>query len=256
MLRRSSRGFTLIELLVVIAIIAILASILFPVFAQAREKARQTQCVSNTRQLATATSLYVQDYDEMFPPSLILDAGSQGRVFGPRRYAIESVATYMKNDGIIMCPSDRAPRIYQGNPPNTNPLPLTYGWNLEFHPGDNLNRSGIWGRSLAELEAPSDTVAFVDSNILGASSTTRIPHWTGSAIGYAGGVAGAASTRHNGGVNVAWSDGHAKWQKCASVGCTGNNWSSTNLSLCDLRNCPFVTNPYFWRVSKAGLTRP
>ena len=63
--RRS--GFTLIELLVVIAIIAILAAILFPVFAQARDKARQSSCLSNTRQMATSILMYVQDYDETFP---------------------------------------------------------------------------------------------------------------------------------------------------------------------------------------------
>lgn len=62
------RGFTLIELLVVIAIIAILAAILFPVFAQAREKARQTTCVSNLKQIGTAFMMYVQDYDETYPP--------------------------------------------------------------------------------------------------------------------------------------------------------------------------------------------
>src|ERR1041384_1856017 len=61
------RGFTLIELLVVIAIIAILAAILFPVFAQARDKARQTACLSKTKQLGTAFVMYVQDYDEVFP---------------------------------------------------------------------------------------------------------------------------------------------------------------------------------------------
>ena len=71
MIRRRSprRGFTLIELLVVIAIIAILAAILFPVFAQAREAARKTTCISNQRQLALATLQYIQDYDEMFPGS-------------------------------------------------------------------------------------------------------------------------------------------------------------------------------------------
>jgi prepilin-type N-terminal cleavage/methylation domain-containing protein len=65
---RQRGGFTLIELLVVIAIIAILAAILFPVFAQAREKARQTTCVSNLKQIGTAFMMYVQDYDETYPP--------------------------------------------------------------------------------------------------------------------------------------------------------------------------------------------
>ena len=73
---RRSTGFTLIELLVVIAIIAILAAILFPVFSRAREKARQTSCLSNLKQLGLATQMYVQDYDECFSMSVYL-AGAQ-----------------------------------------------------------------------------------------------------------------------------------------------------------------------------------
>jgi prepilin-type N-terminal cleavage/methylation domain-containing protein len=69
-MRRTAKGFTLIELLVVIAIIAILAAILFPVFARAREKARQSSCLSNVKQITLGTQMYVQDYDEKFPFAL------------------------------------------------------------------------------------------------------------------------------------------------------------------------------------------
>src|SRR6266700_7444721 len=91
-----ARGFTLIELLVVIAIIAILAAILFPVFAQAREKARQTTCVSNTRQMALAVLQYLQDYDETFPR----DSND-----GQKTFWMDYVQPYVKNTAIWICPS-------------------------------------------------------------------------------------------------------------------------------------------------------
>ena len=96
-------AFTLVELLVVIAIIAILAAILFPVFAQAREKARQITCTSNLRQTGMATLMYVQDYDERVPMS-IYDAGGHWFAVG---HALE---TYTKNMRIWVCPSDGAPQ--------------------------------------------------------------------------------------------------------------------------------------------------
>ena len=117
--RARGRGFTLIELLVVIAIIAILAAILFPVFAQAREKARQTACTSNLRQISTASALYLQDYDETFPVwawtperQVARPDGTSytGKVIWPLLYM-----PYVKNEGVFACPSDGRARSSVGN---------------------------------------------------------------------------------------------------------------------------------------------
>src|SRR5215467_4880842 len=97
--RRNSRGFTLIELLVVIAIIAILAAILFPVFAQAREKARTASSGSNVKQLGLAIRMYVQDYDEHFP-----FGGWRPNNDGTWDWQ-NSTAPYIKNKGLYYCPS-------------------------------------------------------------------------------------------------------------------------------------------------------
>src|ERR671939_8785 len=104
MTRRQSPGFTLIELLVVIAIIAILAAVLFPVFAQAREKARQTQCLSNQKQLGTGLMMYVQDYDETYPCVSVYsfdtrDANDPG-------FWYKAIQPYLKNVAVLACPSE------------------------------------------------------------------------------------------------------------------------------------------------------
>jgi len=127
------RGFTLIELLVVIAIIAILAAILFPVFATAREKARQASCLSNTKQLGTAVMMYNQDYDELMPLF---------KVTSPRNTWVGLIQPYIKNWAMAKCPNQimaRSPSdgIAIDQPPynNTGNLSLWgtgYGWNVDY----------------------------------------------------------------------------------------------------------------------------
>jgi prepilin-type N-terminal cleavage/methylation domain-containing protein/prepilin-type processing-associated H-X9-DG protein len=109
---KKTSAFTLIELLVVIAIIAILAAILFPVFAQAREKARQTACLSNVRQMGTALMMYVQDYDEVYPGASQLEPNRPDCQVAPcaRKPFEIQLMPYVKNNGIFTCPSDSTPR--------------------------------------------------------------------------------------------------------------------------------------------------
>jgi prepilin-type N-terminal cleavage/methylation domain-containing protein len=105
--RRRKEGFTLIELLVVIAIIAILAAILFPVFAQAREKARSATCLSNNKQIGLSVAMYMQDYDNTFPAQLkdgMVTMAAGGKA--PTYY--DELLPYQKNQQIWLCPSDQA----------------------------------------------------------------------------------------------------------------------------------------------------
>ncbi len=137
-------GFTLIELLVVIAIIAILAALLFPVFAQAREQARATVCISNTRQVALAIRMYVQDYDEKWPLSYLYD--SVYTPPDPRHRGVETeLMPYVKNRELFRCPDDSGePDLKDSANPviqNAHSDYEAYGTSLNF---DNctLSRSG------------------------------------------------------------------------------------------------------------------
>jgi prepilin-type N-terminal cleavage/methylation domain-containing protein len=111
-MQRRKSGFTLIELLVVIAIIAILAAILFPVFAQAREKARQASCLSNLKQSGIAGMMYVQDYDETYPLSLYINMGNNP----PCVFSFyNALSPYQKNSQVMLCPSaPKAVDIFRG----------------------------------------------------------------------------------------------------------------------------------------------
>lgn len=138
-------AFTLIELLVVIAITAVLAAILFPVFAQAWEKSRQTQCASNTKQISIGVLLYIQDYDETLTPTAIVSANTGG-VLWP-----DLILPYIKNDQVRLCPSD------------ANGKKDSYGLNEIAFPDltdpANLQTSII---TLGAFQHPSETVMTVE----------------------------------------------------------------------------------------------
>jgi len=197
------RGFTLIELLVVIAIIAILAAILFPVFAQVREKARAISCASNTRQYSTATLMYIQDYDEVFPMSSYL-AGTCIATF------YWEVHPYVKNAQVDQCPSEPqamdVPAMFAGFGPACPDTPRFNGYSSN----SALFANGFAGQpavSLAQVGRPAETAMQYDGNV----TTTQ---------------AQIVQARHTETFNVNFVDGHTKPVKARLTG-TANQFTTT-----------------------------
>jgi prepilin-type N-terminal cleavage/methylation domain-containing protein/prepilin-type processing-associated H-X9-DG protein len=232
MIRR--RGFTLIELLVVIAIIAILAAVLFPVFAQAREKARATTCLSNEKQMASGLMMYSQDYDDMIMPWLSRTGPPVDTRIWPSR-----IQPYLKNgggapaNGVLACPSWSEARLKDASNdtacngpgaidaafPNglvyahygvASPMPVRLGTGTTSDPYVQYPGSG-WIRSsatppeyyigLAQVLRPADTAIITEGVTLTLGTANLILF----------GCEGAAI--HQGGGNVIFLDGHAKWLK-------------------------------------------
>jgi prepilin-type N-terminal cleavage/methylation domain-containing protein/prepilin-type processing-associated H-X9-DG protein len=154
--KKGRGGFTLIELLVVIAIIAILAAILFPVFARARERAKASACLSNMKQLGTAARLYVDDYDGMLVPYSIAIRTPAGTVSSRFTKLLEP---YTKNLEIFTCPSDHLDRTQLTK---LAPYPTTYGvnWYICRETGDYW---GTPGRSEKRVKEPSATIWAADT---------------------------------------------------------------------------------------------
>jgi prepilin-type N-terminal cleavage/methylation domain-containing protein/prepilin-type processing-associated H-X9-DG protein len=246
---RRSGAFTLIELLVVIAIIAILAAILFPVFAQAREKARQAACLSNTKQLGTALALYVQDFDEVLP----MGGWGVTNVGGSRWY--RDLYPYVKNVDVYVCPniSDDPtsaagyfrPKLYNfprfvGDTGLYPQSPGGYAANVNLMNYGPIASGASPSKSLAEIPDSSGTFIICDASRVTSvvlndpnrydpttwpkyqdvSSDWQVyppTNWTGGETDrYSKNDTNSLRrpvARHNGGLNVIYCDGHAKWSK-------------------------------------------
>ncbi len=238
---QASKGFTLIELLVVIAIIAILAAILFPVFAQAREKARTASCQSNCKQIGLGVLMYVQDYDERYP-----FGGWRPNNDGTWEWQ-NTTAPYIKNAQVFQCPSS-SDNIIENNDPtfdNWDVNPVSYLYNNQL----GRNRQPV---KLATVNAPADTWMVVDGHsdwgcTAGASNACVGVDWMGrkgsiwnledTTFGSAGSlVTGWLSwqgftwglPRHTGGGNIAYTDGHVKFHLMAPPSVSNSNVAAGN----------------------------
>lgn len=205
-----TKGFTLIELLVVIAIIAILAAILFPVFAKAREKARQTSCLSNVKQVGTAIMQYAQDYDEKYPAVRLLASSGNWSLYWP-----DLVQPYVNNYQLFVCPSGSYPIVDANRPVNStvwpNPLICSYAYPEMRVDNNNAVITPIPGSAMSAVLDPAGTYMIVDAIwwdiVSGGTSGRRLLDRTDLST-----INGSyVAKRHNDGFNVCFADGHAKY---------------------------------------------
>lgn len=219
------RGFTLIELLVVIAIIAILAAILMPVFARAREKARQSACASNLKQVATAFLMYAQDYDEWVVPN---HTGARVRIRNCTRWHEwwDLTQPYIKNYQTLLCPSATTQTSFS----------ICGGIRVSLNKrgcGDNVlpgeGSSAFWWGNIAAFPEPAETIfagewgggVNPDMGPNGVRNGHRLcPHWHRGRTW----VGLVHPAMHNGGSNYIFMDGHVKWMRYMSTIRPKNLW--------------------------------
>src|SRR5688572_16846529 len=210
-IRSYRRGFTLIELLVVIAIVAILAAILFPVFAQAREKAQQSACLSNMKQVGLGLQMYAQDYDEVMPPgNVVPDFGAPN---APPNF-LGSLIPYTRNRAIFACPSVPIASATGLSAKDYDPTP--------FSASNYMGNGVILGRSLAAASNPAESVYLQELGNKARYAYVR-PYLPDARKGTYGawhfvrdGIE-RYSNRHFGGGNLVFADGHAKYKSVKNM---------------------------------------
>ncbi len=213
-------GYTLIELLVVIAIIAILAAILFPVYSQAREQARAVSCLSNSRQLGLAVTMYADDHDEAYPCSCMI-GDMMGAGSANMQSWLDTVQPYVRNRAIFRCPDDSSPLWSAMNVPRRS----SYGFNGYFIPVE----PPYFGIQMAEVANPASCVLiaeladswnqdFFQPMYWGdppklTDSMQQMNEWDMMA----GEPLTVAIRRHHEGANYVFAEGHAKWLRFAQT---------------------------------------
>ena len=238
-IRKGANAFTLIELLVVIAIIAILAAILFPVFAQARESARQTTCLSNLRQIGLANNMYLQDYDETYVPvggtvEQVWPTSHRETTNGPKVISGWSLnlLPYIKSRDLFQCPSMDKTFTGDGDCKAFNGQRMTNHYAYNFWLGAD---DSYWGYgssadgsvnlssplSIAAISQPSNTVSHFHSGSVppyGSSwgcvyVTIELPDFYNKI---------RPRLRHKDGDNFVFADGHAKWYQVKEADSAGS----------------------------------
>ena len=255
-------GFTLIELLVVIAIIAILAAILFPVFARARENARRASCQSNLKQIGLGILQYAQDYDEKYPMYRI--DGGTGNPGSPYGWA-DAIQPYTKSEQVYQCPSDMNP------PPTgtTTPRPTQVGYTdyvynvavgSQVTPSGGANIATGAGASLSAIDSPVLVMMLMDGKVNGTTATAdngsaRMATRGSGAVGLAN-SGNFDANRHLDGANLAFVDGHVKWYKGQTGGgayasvYSSATPASTSLSSATMR--PYDPGTGYFAAANAG----
>jgi prepilin-type N-terminal cleavage/methylation domain-containing protein/prepilin-type processing-associated H-X9-DG protein len=215
------RAFTLIELLVVIAIIAILAAILFPVFAQAKEAAKKTQCLSGGKQIGTALYLYVGDSDDTLPmanypstyvgPPFTQFAWHAGAGKAELNWA-DLLSPYMKNVDVFKCPDDSSgPADWpKGSGTKVTGKPLSFALNQFFFKTPSGNRFSLTGGSMTEITAPGSKVFVTETQSNSHFELMAPNRWSFTPADK--GKAGILD-RHMGGSNFVYADTHSKYRK-------------------------------------------